>query len=309
MADQAAGTPVPSHAVQLYQTAAELTTVAGSFIRDGSAAGDALLVVAPGDSLDRLAGVLSAVESPATVIEMAEVGVNPGRLIPLMHAFVRSSRRPVRIVQEPAWAGRSDAELAEVTTHEALLNVALAGWPVQVLCPYDRSLDGGMLASVVERHPAIATGGGWAGNRGYQPSGRSADLFGRPLPAPPPDAASLTYRGGQGAARKFSADHARSAGLVERRVIDVVIATGELTGNTLAHTAGPGTLTTWASPDEFICQVADTGELTNPLAGRIRPDPGFTGRGRGLWVTHQVSDLLEIRSGPGGSTFRAHFRL
>lgn len=309
MADQATGMPVPSHAVSLYQTPAELASVAGAFIRAGFAAGEPVLAVLPRASLDLLEDALGAPESPATVIDMAEAGVNPGRLIPLMHTFAIGSPQPVRIVQEPAWASRTEAELAEVIVHEALLAVALDGRPAQVLCAYAAWLDRDTLARVAARHPATAGDSGWVPNQAYQPDGRAPGVLGLPLAAPPPGAATLTYRTGQSTVRKFSADQARQAGLSERRVVDVVIAIGELTGNTLAHTSGPGTLTTWASDGEFICQVSDSGELTNPLAGRIRPDPAYAGRGRGLWVAHQVADLLEVRSGPGGSTFRAHFRL
>jgi anti-sigma regulatory factor (Ser/Thr protein kinase) len=62
---------------------------------------------------------------------------------------------------------------------------------------------------------------------------------------------------------------------------DLVIAVSELAANTLAHTSGPGSLALWATDSEVICQVNDTGQLANPLAGRLRPDPAAAGGGRG----------------------------
>jgi hypothetical protein len=82
-----------------------------------------------------------------------------------------------------------------------------------------------------------------------------------------------------------------------------------LAANTLAHTNEPGQLTLWATGSEVICQVHDIGEITDPLAGKLRPDPGDPGGGRGLWVVHQLCDLVEIRTGPAGTTTRVHLQL
>jgi anti-sigma regulatory factor (Ser/Thr protein kinase) len=108
--------------------------------------------------------------------------------------------------------------------------------------------------------------------------------------------------------REFTAAWARQAGLPPHRVSDLVMAVAELAANTLAHTSGPGTLTLWVADDEVICQVQDQGQITDPLAGRLRPAPDAPGGGRGLWVVHQVCDQVEIRSGPAGTTVRLHMR-
>jgi anti-sigma regulatory factor (Ser/Thr protein kinase) len=92
-------------------------------------------------------------------------------------------------------------------------------------------------------------------------------------------------------------------------VSDLVIAVGELTANTLAHTNDPGQLTLWATSREVICQVHDTGKITDPPAGQVRPDPGDLGSGRGLWVVYQLCDLVEIRTGPASTTTRVHLQL
>jgi hypothetical protein len=92
--------------------------------------------------------------------------------------------------------------------------------------------------------------------------------------------------------------------LPPRRVGDLVIAAGELVANTFAPTGGPGTLTLWATGSEIICQVNDTGHITDPLAGRLKQDPAAAGGSRGLWVVQQVCDLVEIRTGPAGTALR-----
>ena len=119
----------------------------------------------------------------------------------------------------------------------------------------------------------------------------------------------LRYRADLASVRRSAAAWAARAGLPPHRVQDLVIAVGELTANTLAHTNEPGQLTLWTTGGEVFCQVDDAGEITDPLAGQVRPDPGDLGSGRGLWVVHQLCDLVEIRTGPAGTTTRVHLQL
>jgi anti-sigma regulatory factor (Ser/Thr protein kinase) len=87
------------------------------------------------------------------------------------------------------------------------------------------------------------------------------------------------------------------------------LAVGELTANTLAHTSGSGALTMWATRMAVTCQVRDSGHIIDPLAGQLRPGPAVPGGGRGLWVVHQLCDLVQMRSGADGTTIRVHMRL
>ncbi|PLW72621.1 sensor histidine kinase, partial [Streptomyces sp. DJ] len=44
----------------------------------------------------------------------------------------------------------------------------------------------------------------------------------------------------------------------------------------------------------------------DPLAGRRRPSPESADGGRGLWMIHQLCDLVETRAGSGGLVLRMH---
>jgi anti-sigma regulatory factor (Ser/Thr protein kinase) len=92
-------------------------------------------------------------------------------------------------------------------------------------------------------------------------------------------------------------------------VIDLVLAVSELAANTMAHTVGQGLVRLWAAGGEFICQIDDAGQLADPLAGRLRPDPTAPGGSRGLWMVQQVCDLVEVRAGAAGTSIRLHMRL
>ncbi len=96
---------------------------------------------------------------------------------------------------------------------------------------------------------------------------------------------------------------ARQAGLPPGRVLDLVIAVNELAANTVDHTAGPGTLTIWSTPREIICQVSDSGHITDPLAGSRVDVPGGH---VGLWVVRRICDLAVIQTSPQGTTIRLH---
>ena len=92
------------------------------------------------------------------------------------------------------------------------------------------------------------------------------------------------------------------------RASDLVLAVSEVAANTLRHTPSSGTLAIWHDPHEIVCEIRDNGVITDPLAGRRRPAPDALG-GHGLWLVHQVCDLVELRSDNTGTTVRMHMAI
>jgi anti-sigma regulatory factor (Ser/Thr protein kinase) len=119
---------------------------------------------------------------------------------------------------------------------------------------------------------------------------------------------SYTYRTNLSEVRALVFRHARDAGLSEARANDLVLAVSEVAANTLRHTASDGTLTIWHDQTEIVCEVHDEGTITDPLAGRRKPAPNANG-GHGLWLVHQVCDLVELRSDTSGTTVRMHLSI
>ena len=78
----------------------------------------------------------------------------------------------------------------------------------------------------------------------------------------------------------------------------------ELVTNALQHGTPHRRLTLWRTPTKVICQVENEGAISDPLAGRRCLHPR-AGRGMGLWIVHQLSDLVEMRNG-ARTTIRAH---
>src|SRR5690606_36994421 len=98
------------------------------------------------------------------------------------------------------------------------------------------------------------------------------------------------------------------AGLDDDRVRDLVVATNEAATNTVLHGVAPRTVRMWRRAGELICDVVDRGWIRDPLVGRRQPD-FERDHGRGLWLVNQLCDLVELRSGPGGTHLRIHMRL
>ena len=309
------GDPVPGgartviHRAGVYGGTAALVGGVLGFIGEGLDRDEAVQVVAPAARMSDLRDRLDGRGRRVSWEDMTGAGVNPALIIPAMHAFAGTGSAPAaRCVVELGWDSRTAPEQCELIRHESLVNLAFTGMAVTVLCPYDATrLDPGILASAERTHPALSRDG----VTGPSPAYRAADgLPGEcdgPLAPPPPDAARLAYRAELAAVRAFAAARARAAGLQPGRAGDLVIAVSELAGNTYRYTSASGLLTMWTQAGELICQVEDAGHISDPLAGRRRPPPGAGGHG--LRIVHQLCDLVELRTRPGGTVIRMHMRL
>ena len=127
--------------------------------------------------------------------------------------------------------------------------------------------------------------------------------------SPTRSARSLDLAAGLIDTRELVRSAAAEAALPPRRVAEAVLATHEVAMNALTHGRGRGAVRIWTAGDELVCEVEDHGPgLPDPLAGSEPPDT-HQDRGRGLWITRQVCDRVEIETGPDGTVVRLHWRL
>jgi anti-sigma regulatory factor (Ser/Thr protein kinase) len=127
-----------------------------------------------------------------------------------------------------------------------------------------------------------------------------------PLSAPPDDASDYAIEQGTlSALRSAVREHGHEAGFSGELVEDLQVVASELAANALRHGAPRRWLTIWTSRREMICQVDNEGAISDPLAGRRNPRLRDR-HGMGLWIVHQLSDLVETRDGTR-TTVRAHF--
>ena len=295
-----------SHLALLYRETDEYLEHVLAFIADGLTCSEPVFVALPGRLASQVRAAADAAGWRLAVTDMDELGRNPARITLALGTFASEhAGHRIRIVTEPLWPGRTDAEIAEVLKHEALVQLAV-GAPAAILCPYDATrLSPDLIEGACRTHPEILEDGQRRPSGGYQAD--AGALHETELPAPPATAESIAYRSRLSPVRALADGYAERAGLPAERRADLVLAVSEIAANTLAHTTGSGTAHMWTSGRELICQLHDDGWITDPMAGRKRPPPDADGQG--LWVVNHVCDLVETRSGPAGTTTRLHFRL
>ena len=258
------------------------------WLREAVAAQEPALVVVSAARIARLRDELGRDAEDVTFADMAEVGINPARIIPAWREFVDAHAgrgRRLRGIGEPIWADRSADELVECQRHEALLNVAFAGaedfW---LLCPYDvEALDSAVIAKAHHSHPAMVADGASQDSATYEDLPEITAPFAEPLPEPPAGADELAFASGSlGSVRGLVKLRAGAAGFSAARTGDLVLAVNEVATNSIRHGGGGGVLRVWQSDHALICEVADGGRIADRLPGasaRSAASPAVTACG------------------------------
>lgn len=289
------------HDAFVYIDDEEFVRFAGPFLRDGLAAGDVVLAAVPGERIALLRRDLGAQADRISFVDITTIGRNPARIIPLWADLLsRHPGRAVRGLGEPAYPGRTETELAEAEFHETLLNVAFDhSGPFRLRCPYSASIK----VDPTDTHPRRAgcAEGGWAE--------AARKTFSTPLPAVPGYAERVEFGLAElTAVRRWAADWARSHGLSRDGVDDLTLALHEICTNSIRFGGGRGVLSLWTADCALICDIADHGLIDDLLVGRVLPPVDGLG-GRGVWLANQLCDLVQIRSGAGGTQVRLQHRL
>ena len=103
--------------------------------------------------------------------------------------------------------------------------------------------------------------------------------------------------------RRFVRARIEGSRLTPARQDELVLAVSELVANSVRHGGGEGTIRLWRDKRAHVVEVHDAGRIDDPMVGRRCPPPDGTG-GRGVWMVHHLCDLVQLRSGPGGTTVR-----
>jgi anti-sigma regulatory factor (Ser/Thr protein kinase) len=293
----------PGHVMLPYssprQCATALLELLGEGLRQSEALAIAVTQPVAACLMEALAGHPRLVE----YIDITRLGRNPARLISAISDLAARHRSRVWWVEEPMWPGRSPAEVAEVARHEALVNLAFGDLPVQIVCAYhEELLSPAELRYGESTHPRRWLDGHDDATPGYAGPGTMPPGADLPLDPPPPGAQRISYGWALAPVRAAVAETA--ADLPVDRARDLVLAAHEAAANSLRHADGSGVLHTWHTADEVICDIRDTGTVTDPLAGRRRSRADA--RGHGLWVANQICDLVQFRTRPGSTTLRLH---
>ncbi|MEV4315601.1 anti-sigma factor RsbA family regulatory protein [Actinocrispum sp. NPDC049592] len=298
------------HPALFYATDQEYLDALLPFVTEGLARDQPVAAAAPPDRLRLLRTALGGAAEQVTLIDMTVAGGNPGRIIPaVLRRFADAHPgRHARIIGEPIWPGRTGTEYPACVQHEALINHAFTGRDLSIVCPYNTAgLDPVVVADARATHPLI-----WETDRRYPSDHYAPDQvisrYNQPLPDPGSVIELEVATTGQlRHARSWAATHAKHLGLGVERIADMELIVSELVTNSLRHTPGGCRLRIWHDNEHVVCEVRDTGQLTDPLAGR-RPRPLDVPGGRGLMLVHQVADLVRTHTTPHGTTQYALLR-
>ncbi|MEA2469326.1 MAG: hypothetical protein QOE38_324 [Thermoleophilaceae bacterium] len=303
-----------SHEALFYAGPRDFAAQVGAFVREGVTADEPALVMVAADKIELLRAELGPDAARVLFIDMGEAGRNPGRIISAWHDFAAehlAQGRTLRGVGEPIWAARSPDELTECQHHESLINLAFGDADgFRLVCPYDtEALPPDVIEEARRSHPLILEAGGHlvdcAPYRGDDAIGNASDAL------PPPRVASEDMGFLQTSlvdVRGFVSRRASDAGLAPEKVGDLVLAVNEAATNSVRHAGGKGVVRMWRSDDAVVCEVRDRGRIDEPLVGRMRPASQRSG-GHGLWMAHQLCDLVQLRTRRSGTVVRLHMRL
>ena len=314
-----AGEPSPEpgrgyiHDALLYDSTAELIDVSVPFLLEGLAAGDAAVIAAS----RRTAGVLlEAVRDNPQVHVLEPSGVyrqhTPAAIATfrrLAERHVAEGVRQVRVVGEVDF-GRTAREWIEWQRYEAVVNEALAPWPLWGLCIFDaRRLPGPLVESTRQTHPNLVTAGGRVRNPEFTDPAR----YLRGLPVPPEPLEETPPRLAVDAVSDFfGLRHAVRAKLValgssQHLIEDFLLALNEVVSNAVRHGRPPVGVRLWTSPERVVCSVSDCGAgFDDPFVGYgpVHGDDLAARGGMGLWLARQLCDHVDIAHHAEGVTVR-----
>ena len=216
----------------------------------------------------------------------------------------------IRVLGEPVWPQEGMPGVAEWKRYESFLNVALADYPLWLVCPYDGSrLPPDIVEDAYRTHPNFGHGESRTVSADYlEPAAFAQRIDEVPLPRAPEDA-NERYFGNAGAVRRFVNAEACGAGLTDDRVNDAELAAGEVAANVFRHAADVARVRTWIANGMFVCDIDDTGHgIGDPFAGYAIAGP-LAPAGRGLTIARRLADVVEIRTTPTGALVRMYFNL
>lgn len=297
------------HPALFYRSDADYLNKIVPFVTEGLGLGHAVAVAVPTPNLRLLRDALGEAAQDVTMHDMMIEGRNPGRIIGrVLRRFVdQHADQHVRVVGEPVWAGRTEAEYPACVQHEALINLAFAERDVTIVCPYDLAgLPGSAIVDAYATHPVVWGSDGASLSDAYDPRVAMA-RYNQPFVTPDVDTVTVRSPGDVLHARRFATERARICGMTGPRLQDVALVATELVTNSILHSPGPGWLAVFNEDDHVVCEVRDPGVLTDPLAGRRPADPDEP-NGRGLLLVNDFADLVRVHTGEG-TTIRALFRV
>ena len=303
------------HHALFYDSTDALLTSAVPFLRAGLDGGEDVVLVCRERNNALLADPLDA-DPRIIVIRQANVYTGiPNAVATYRRMMRRHEATPgrVRLLGEVNF-GSEPATWDEWMRFEAIVNVALAPYPLSSVCAYDtRGLPDRVLTGAQETHPLVLTSATVRRNGRYIPTTtflakHRAIIEPDPLEMAQPTHvfSDLTNPAGLVGLRQEFHDAPALYAVPAMTRTDLVTAVAEVAANGLGYGRPPVVVRLWVSATKVLCTVTDQGPgFDNPLAGYTpvqTDDPHHAGAG--LWLARQCCDQLDAIAGPDGFTVR-----
>ena len=167
------------HALFPYRTDDQFATTMGSFLAGGFERSEATLAVTTGPNIELLREHLGRDAQNVQFLDASGFYSTPIAALEEYRAYFEAALARgapwVRVVGEPMWVGRSDAEVRAWTRYESLFNLVFAASPVTVVCPYDeRSVAAEIVRQAHLTHPGTVGERGVSQNPDYTDPARFA---------------------------------------------------------------------------------------------------------------------------------------
>jgi anti-sigma regulatory factor (Ser/Thr protein kinase) len=292
------------HSALIYASDEEFMEVALPFVEQGVTSGEPTLVAVQARNVENLRAALGGEPGGVTLLSTEEWYETSART---RDKFVRwtaerTGSERVRLIGEPPWAIGNAAQIRDWARYESVINVAFAGLPVTLICPYDvRRLPPQILEHARSTHPAIVGPDGGVPSETYEDPLEFCGRLNSQVEPPrgePATALAFNLADLRGV-RLLVTSMAIASGLPGSRADELALAVNEIASNALVHGSPPTCLRVWQRDGELICEVSDAGEgIKDVLVGQLRPPPEGIG-GRGIWLARMVCDAVEIRNGAG----------
>jgi transcriptional regulator with XRE-family HTH domain len=162
------------HSAFPYRTDDQFQTTVGRFLAEGIERSEALLAVTTVPNIELLQAHLGKDAHKVEFIDASGFYTSPIAALDGFRTFADAQlglgATWVRVVGEPVWPGRSDAEVRLWTRYESLFNLLFAASPLTIVCPYDeRSVAPEIVSQATLTHPHTM------GDQGFSPSPGYAD--------------------------------------------------------------------------------------------------------------------------------------
>ena len=302
---QVARAPMP-HDAFFFDSPESLAEIAAPFLLEGLDAGDAA-VVATSEATARI--LVDAVGGDPRVHVLTGYGAYSRRTPSAITTFRQLAERRdpgdggrVRVVGEVDF-GPTERNWLEWQRYEAVINDALADWPLWGLCLFDtRRLADPVLESALRTHSHLATTSGRRANPAFTDPAdylRSLPVPEEPLEDTPPLLAVSDVTNFR-ALRQAVATSLAGVPAEREETEDFLLAVDEMTSNAVRHGGPPVSLRLWQAEDRIVCTIADGGPgWDDPFAG-YGPAHGedLSRGGMGLWLARQLCDHVDISGDP-----------